>query len=154
MAIFGQFLAKIDSLGLRLQNIRIWQNGRTIYSRYNEEDNPKPLEKNRANATFIEKYGDIGVDQLTCALLEKYGLICLSALKAEGNLHPVYFDADNGQACSIYPEENVVLSVNTVTNDQCAIIVNLFDDIVLPDLRNNPRDNTLLNFLDTIYDEG
>ncbi len=153
MAIFTRFLQEVDSLGVRLQNIRIWQNGRTIYSRYNEDDYPKPYEKSKAIVAFLEKYGDSNHNHLSCALLEKYALNCLSALKAAGDNRPVNFVADNGQACSVYPEENVVVSINAATKDQCAIVVDLFKDYVLPDLRNNPRDNTLLNFLDTIYDE-
>lgn len=152
MEIFGQFLEKIDSLGIQLQNIRIWQNGRTIYSRYYEDDNPKPVGNDKTVNTFLEKYGDYTERQLTCSLLEKYGLNCLSALKENKDTQPVYFDAKNGQACLVYPEENVVMSVNAATKDQSANIVSIFNDLVLPNLRNNPRDNTLLNFLDTIYD--
>lgn len=151
--VFGKFREKMESLGARLQNIRVWQNGRTIYSRYNEEDDPKPIGNKGTIDDFLLAYGEPDSNSLTCALLEKYGLKCLDTLKRTGNMRGEVYDADNGQACMVFPEINAVVAINTPSKDQCAIAVKLINDIVYPDLKDHPRDNSLLNFLDTIYDD-
>lgn len=153
METFEQFRKRVEANDVNcLQNIRFWQNGRTIYSHYYVEDIPRLISASiKASAFFGAEASSTGC-RLSCYDIEKIGVEYLKCLPEICRERETLFDAENGQACLIVPNANVVVSIVATDKAQCCAITEIVRETVIPDLCKNPRDNSLLNFLDTIYD--
>ena len=153
MDSFAELLDQISTHNYQLEEIRIWQNGRTNYSWCYELDVKHKIGNNPNAPEFVSRFKIDKNDLLSNKLLESYGVIYLKELIESSKMDDYLFDSDNGQVCCIIPWINSVITISAKTSDQCHEIVPLINHIMIPELRDHPRDNSMLNELDALYEE-
>ena len=153
MDSFAELLDQISTHNYLLEEIRIWQNGRTNYSRCYELDVTHKIGNNPTGLDFIEYFKIDETCLLSNTLLESYGVTFLKELIESSKIDDYLFDSDNGQVCYLMPSLNAVITIAAKTSSQCYDIMPLLNRIIIPELRDHPRDNSMLNALDALFKE-
>ena len=153
MTIFDTYINKCLDNQVALQDVRIWQNGRTIYNRCFELDVKRVPKETQSDIEFILSGGYQSNSELSCNEIRDLGLIKMERMKGDNVSCAYVYDSDNGQTCLVMPEINTVIAITAITADDSRIAIDLAKTIIIPDLTEHPRDNSMLNGLDELFRE-